>query len=182
VNLAALYPFDEDLPPTELAPPSLIQEVATRWIQAAAAQPELGLPVSVSSQNDAEQKYELVRQVCLVLRTIIDVVSDPKVKRPAGRYTTVLDSRILGLQIPPAFGRSIALTASGILLSEDSLGIFLRCLGQAGLDVWSMRSCPVCRKPYIPHRRDQKGCSPKCGEALRTRRARKRKLQAQAKS
>src|SRR5947208_1014238 len=98
--LAALLPFDEKLPPIEEAPSGLVEDVARRWVEAAAAKPELGLPVLPRVGGAAEDRYELFQRVRTILSAIIDVVSDPKVKLPEGNYRSVLDSRITDLSLP----------------------------------------------------------------------------------
>lgn len=176
--LAALLPFNEPLPPREQAPDALVEEVARRWIDAAAEKPELGLPPLPRMGSSSDDRYELVRQVRDIIGRIISVVSDPNVVRPTGRWTALLDERLTDLRLPPA-PRGLTLTASGIVLYADPLGVFLNCLQQAGADIWALRKCPVCSAPFLPHRSDQKACTSKCNDIWRHRRLRREHANAQ---
>jgi predicted nucleic acid-binding Zn ribbon protein len=179
--LAALMPFEEELPPRASAAQA-VPKVAELWSAAAANKPELGLPVVGFSENDAEQRYEIFRSVRGVLRILVEVVTDPNVKPPEGRYESLFDLRMVDFSkyLPPPQRRSIMLTRSGVYIAEDSVGSFLRCLEQTGAEVWKLKSCPVCRAPFLPRREDQKACSPKCANTYRTRRSRARKATSRA--
>jgi predicted nucleic acid-binding Zn ribbon protein len=173
LNLAALLPFEEDLPTLDRASPDLVQRVATLWIETAARQPELGLPVTWSSEGDAEHRYEIFHKVRQILRTVIEIVTDPKVDRPKGRYTSVLDERMMSLKLPPT-ERSLMLTSGGVIVATSGVGIFVNVLEQLGAEVWSLRACPVCGAPFLRHRSDQKACSLKCANVRHVRRSRAR--------
>jgi hypothetical protein len=173
LNLAGLMPFDEKLPALGSASPQAVTDVNQLWTDALVNHPELGLPHV--SGNDPGLRYELFRRVREILGTIAAVASDPSVKRPKSQYGTLLDPRMLDLaSLPPSDPRSIALCGRGIFVSTDPYGMFLNCLEQTGEDVWSLKVCPVCDAPFLPHRVDQKACSLRCANTHRVRESRKR--------
>ena len=174
LNLAGLMPLREKLPPIENASPQAVIDVNQLWADALANHPELGVP-SVSGA-DPSQNYEVFRRVREYLSTIAAVVCDPSVQRPEGRYRTLLDPRMSDLEsLPPSDRRRVALCGSGAFVSADLYGMFLNCLEQTGEEVWSLKVCPICRAPFLPHREDQKACSLKCANTYRVRRSRQDK-------
>jgi hypothetical protein len=42
-----------------------------------------------------------------------------------------------------------------------------------GCDLSKLKRCPVCSRPFMTKRKDQKGCSPRCANVERVRRSRK---------
>jgi hypothetical protein len=176
--LAALMPADEILPPLETASPEAVREVAGRWSAAGASNPELGLPTPSASEGEAEYRYELFRAVRGVLKDLAQIVTDPEVKRPTGRYQTLLTPAAIDLSpylLPRTRPRDIALTGGGVYIDEDLYNIFLRQLENTGADVWTLRFCPVCRAVFLPRREDQKACTPEHANVLRVRLSRANK-------
>jgi hypothetical protein len=172
LNLARLMPFDEALPPIASATPRAVTDVDRLWTDALSNHPELGVPHITGSYP--ELRYEVFRRVREILRAIAVVVSDPTVKRPDSQYGAVFDDRVFGMgALPPSDPRSITLCGRGVFISTDPWGMFLNCLEQTGGDVWSLKVCPVCDAPFLPHREDQQACSLKCANTFRVRRARK---------
>jgi predicted nucleic acid-binding Zn ribbon protein len=174
LNLAKLLPFDEQLPPPadddenayKDAFLKSIWRVKVLWDVAARKHPD-ELPVVVV--EFPEFRYALFVKVRAILGACVAVVNDPAVTRPKSPHWVIRDPRLINLELPPAW-RALTLTSSGIYLSGDDLGMFLNCLLQT--DVWELRACPVCSAPYLPHRNDQKACSPRCANTFRVRRSR----------
>jgi hypothetical protein len=114
----------------------------------------------------AVERYEVFYRVRETLRSIVKEIRGPAFKRPATRYGTVIDAEIRTFGTQP---RTISLVGGGIFLSEDSYGVFLRVLEQAGEEIYRLKFCPVCRAIFQPRRKDQRACAPRCANVLRVR-------------
>jgi len=166
LNLAALMPFDQKLPPVEDAPSALIQRVSELWDRAVAEHPELGLPVLFSSEGAAEMRYETVRVVRETLAALLFVVNRP----PGQAYHDLLDLRFPAEPTP----KLMYTPERGVVSYQNSLGVFRRCLEQTETDINRLIACPVCHAPFLPRRHDQKACTPNCANTFRVRNRRAR--------
>jgi hypothetical protein len=176
LNLAALFPLAENLPQLTEAPAALVDEVARRWDAARAERPELGLPVI--GGRDANQHYQFFIDVREIIGQLVAKVTEPSSAMPPGRYRAVLNIAVANLPTTA----TLSLTASGVMPSAAPLQVFINVLQQTGPDIWSLRRCPRCTRPFLPYRSDQKACSLSCADTMRTRRARGRKKAAAIKA
>src|SRR5579862_938797 len=167
LSLAKLLPFDEELPPADVASPEIVRKVNELWGEALANQPELRLPVVGGTPKE---RYALFRMIRLIVRVTIDVVNDSSVRFPPGSYGTIRDDRIddLNRDLPP-MQRGFALTFGGVVPYADELQVFLNCLKDLGSEYRSLKSCPICTAPFLPRRADQKACSIPCNSTFRAR-------------
>ncbi len=145
-----------------------IERARKAWNEQLTALPRFG--------GSPADRYGIFYRVRETLRDIVQVVRSPRFpfgrerKRPGSEYETMIDAEIRTF---PTARRQIAICRRGIVLSEDSYGVFLNLLFDAERTVYALRFCPICSAIFLPRRKDQKACSPRCANVLRVRNQRK---------
>jgi predicted nucleic acid-binding Zn ribbon protein len=139
-----------------------IEKVHYAWREQANALP--------SSGESADAQYEIFYRVRTTLRDIVTAISSPAFRRPDRAYETAYETAFGDkLRTFGTHPRKIVLVGSGVFLTEDFYGVFLRVLVKAGEEIYRLKFCPVCAAIFQPRRKDQRACAPRCANVLRVR-------------
>jgi hypothetical protein len=169
--LAALLPFEQEVPALEDATDEEIANLNVLWSAGLLKPEEIDRPPYVirSGGDDldhAKLRYEFFLEVRKCLRAITEAVAGD---RPEGGE---LSRALPTYEIPamaPLATRTFLLSGYGIRVYNEPLQIFLNCLELTGAEIWTLRPCPVCSTPFLPRRADQKTCSLNCSNTYRLR-------------
>ena len=113
--------------------------------------------------------YYHVIAIRLALGAIIDAHEKIKAGQPINHPGSDIGEFSLGS--PSVTHYAFISPGSSIIVQEDLYGGFLADLN--GCDLSPLKRCPVCSRPFLFRRKDQKACSPRCSNIERVRRSRK---------